>query len=136
MEKKIKFSGKKNEELLKWRKEYKEVLGNEKYFEWLIDYADRRDSKEELIDLYDPNILPEEMEKVVLIPKLFEGLKEYGTMNFIPEVVTTNGSEFVLEYKHQHFVFGRAKITNGTFYYFKMIHTVKNAIPLYSIIGK
>lgn len=136
MGKKIKFSSKKNDELLKWRKEYKEVLGNEKYFEWLMDYAERRNFKEDLIDLYDPNILPEEMEKVVLIPKLFKGLKEYGTMNFIPEVITTNGSEFVLEYKDQHFVFGRAKITNGTFYYFKEIHAVKNAISLYSIIVK
>lgn len=127
---------KKNEDYTNWRKEYKDVLGSEKYFEWLIEYSEKRNFKEDLIDLYDPNILPEEMERVVIIPKLFEGIKEYGNMKFIPAIITTNGIEYVLEYKEQCFVFGRAKITNGTFYYFKEVPYVKNAIHFLSIIAK
>lgn len=125
---------KKDENYENWRKEYKEVLSNEKYFEWLVDYAEKRNFKETLIDLYDPNILPEEMERVVLIPKLFKGIKEYGNTKFIPAIITSYGMEYVLEYKDRYFVFGKAKVTGGTYYYFKEVPCVKNAISFLSII--
>lgn len=128
------FLNKKNEEYVNWRKEYKDVLGNIKYFEWLIEYAEKRNFKEDLIDLYDPNILPEEMEKVVLIPKLFNGIKEYGNIKFIPAIITSYGMEYVLEYKERYFVFGVTKITNSTIYYFKEVPYVKNVISILTII--
>lgn len=128
------FLRKKRPEYIKWKQEYKDVLKDERYLEWLISYAKKRKNKEYLIDLYDPNILPEEMEKVVLIPKFFKGIREYSRIGLMPAIITEYGIEYVLEYNGHFFLIGAAKVTEGTYYYFREVPHVKKAISFVKII--